>query len=123
LALNLHIQDYYDQDKGKGTINFETFSVRADLSDLHNQHLNWSGVYIGRRWLELCLRTEGVVIKSAYQHNAKVKPGNMWLICEKISNDLTSKTNPSKFYSVALVKVYQTQQNARLIATVCQFGS
>ncbi len=90
LALNLHVQDYYDQADGKDSINFEEFSLCVDLTDLHSQHLNWSGVYIARRWLELCLRSEGVVIRSSYQHNAKVKPGNMWFICEKVSGDLYS---------------------------------
>ena len=85
LALNLYIQDYYDKESSRETNNFENFSIRSDFSDFHKQDTNWSGVYISRRWIEVFLRTQGVVIKQAYQHNTKVKPGNMWLICEKVS--------------------------------------
>ena len=66
------------------TINFKTFISRVDLTDLYKQHLDRSGAYIGSLRLELYLRTDGVVINSVYQHNAKVKPGKMLLICEKI---------------------------------------
>jgi len=88
LALNLYIQDYYDKESSRETNNFENFSIRSDFSDFHKQDTNWSGVYISRRWIEVFLRTQGVVIKQAYQHNTKVKPGNMWLICEKVSTAL-----------------------------------
>jgi SAM-dependent methyltransferase len=90
LALNLHSEDFANLEDSE-TLNFEHLSIQLSKQGtfppkIHLQDSNWSGVYVGWKYLQALLWHEGIRITSTYQHNPLTKQGNVWIIGIKDSD-------------------------------------
>jgi SAM-dependent methyltransferase len=98
LALNLHSEDFANLEDSE-TLNYELLSIQLSKSGtfspkIHLQDSNWSGVYIGWKYLQALLWHEGVRITDSYQHDALIKKGNVWVIGVK-------EGDPKKSHAIA----------------------